>query len=204
MEPRARSIAASSEDWTTSWLEEAQIFSLTGQAARLQSNQTFGGIGKILVAARKPSLTNFRDSYHDFDAHRLEVSNPFIYARRGYKRYDPHSRRYKSWYIPEDWYGSRIDGDDKPHYPRFTEQEGRRILRCSMKSRGFTPLQMGKEWNFQGPKRFDGSHDWFWQDAHRLGENMRQGLPKYGPVNPFLLMHQGNPSDLDLWMHNEI
>ena len=155
MESRAMSIAASSEDWTTSWLEEAQIFSLAGQAARLQSNQTFGGIGKILVEARKPSLTNFRDSYHDFDAHRLEVSNPFIYARRGYKRYDPHSRRYKSWYIPEDWYGSRIDGDDKPHYPRFTEQEGRQILRCSMKSRGFAPLQMGKEWNFQGPKVCD-------------------------------------------------
>jgi len=75
---------------------------------------------------------------------------------------------------------------------------------------------MGSDWNWNGPevcsifdsrialianllKRFQQRHDWFWQEAHRLGENRREGLPHGFPSNPFLLMHQQVRADLDDW-----
>ena len=92
-----------------------------------------------------------RDSYHDIRAHQREMLSR---CSRGYQRYDPHSRRYKTWYIPEDWQALRVDDNRKPLYPRFTEQDARQILRVLSKGTNakIDPLEMGNDWNYQGPK----------------------------------------------------
>ena len=50
-------------------------------------------------------------------------------------------------------------------------------------------------------QRFQQEHDWFWQEAHRIGENIREGLPvNLGGINPHLRMHQEFPDDIVDWL----
>lgn len=67
-------------------------------------------------------------------------------------RYDPHSRRYKHWVLPHDWDDLDLSNDEGFRYPRFTEEDGRKILRQIYRYGQVDPLMMGKDWNFQGPK----------------------------------------------------
>lgn len=67
-------------------------------------------------------------------------------------RYDPHSRRYKRWVLPHDWDEMDLKNDNGFRYPRFTEDEGRKILRQLYIHGQLDPLTMGEDWNFQGPK----------------------------------------------------
>jgi hypothetical protein len=53
-------------------------------------------------------------------------------------------------------------------------------------------------------QRFQQEHDWFWQEAHRIGENDREGFhPLYEGVNPHLRMHQEWPWELREWIEDE-
>jgi hypothetical protein len=124
------------------------------QREQYYSNQArlLGKLVRIYIASKSYYLSLLRDSYHNNGDHRSEISNPFPHASRGLMRYDPHSRRYRYWYLPEDWWGMNIGPNNEQSYPRFTEEEGRRILRRLNQGRQVDPLKMGKEWNFQGPK----------------------------------------------------
>lgn len=53
-------------------------------------------------------------------------------------------------------------------------------------------------------QRFGYEHDWFWQEAHRAGENMRVGISPHAEINPFLRMHQCRSSDLGQWILAEL
>ncbi|PQE20520.1 hypothetical protein CJF30_00001830 [Rutstroemia sp. NJR-2017a BBW] len=61
------------------------------------------------------------------------------------------------------------------------------------------PAKMGKYWNHNGPNRFRQEYDEYWQEAHRRGENSREGLPSWFGPNPYLGMHQEWPDDMDYW-----
>jgi hypothetical protein len=126
------------------------MFSLTKRKAQLQLSQTYGGIGK--GAGCLNTIANLpRNSYHDFGAHISEMRRSYPYTSRGFMRYDAHTRRYKHWYLQEDWTGRNAGPNDVPNYPRFTQEEGRQILRRIYNGRRVDPLTMGKDWNFQGP-----------------------------------------------------
>ncbi|TVY24312.1 hypothetical protein LHYA1_G007927 [Lachnellula hyalina] len=138
------------------------------------------------------------DSYHQRNYHYLEEAGPYV--SRGVKRYDPHSRRYKTWTIPHDWEG---DYSAQGIYPHFTASEWRRMARRLGKGHLVDPLKMGDDWHQDGPKRFRQELDEFWQEAHRIGENYRQGLPLTSVRNPNFRMHQQWPNDLQNWMIDE-
>jgi hypothetical protein len=78
--------------------------------------------------------------------------NPLWSASRGTQRYDPATRRYKEWSIPHDWNGDRVDDLNNPFYPRFTQQEARRIARQIGRGRRVDPLSMGPGWTTDGPR----------------------------------------------------
>jgi hypothetical protein len=61
------------------------------------------------------------------------------------------------------------------------------------------------EWKAADPgQRFQQEHDWFWQNAHRIGENRREGYhPLMRDINPHLRMHQEWPDDLQDWIQDE-
>ncbi|KAN0096382.1 hypothetical protein V8E51_015187 [Hyaloscypha variabilis] len=151
------------------------------------------------------------DTYHDYPTHLQEELNgaaTFANSPRGFKRYDPQTRKYRKWFIPEDWYGVGVNGngvfEDGDGYPKFTRSEGRKMLRRYAQGRRVDPSKMGKEWNTQGPRRFRQGHDWFWREAHRIGENRRQGLPFDDPINTNFFNHQRDPLDLPDWIRWEI
>ena len=136
---------------------------------------------------------------------------------RGFKRYDPHSRRYVEWHIPHDWDHIYTDIYDNQGYPRFTREEVRKMDKRRKVGKPVNAMKMGKDWNWNGPnvslpcefyaqcsiciQRFRQEHDAFWQSAHRIGENYREtGMP-YGPRNPFFRLAQQWPDDVYLWQN---
>ncbi|KAH8679057.1 hypothetical protein BGZ60DRAFT_525785 [Tricladium varicosporioides] len=142
------------------------------------------------------------DSYADYDAHDQEEGGAFY--NRGFKRYDPHSRKYKTWNNPHDWYGVGVNGHGEDAYPRYTRGEMRKNIRHRVRSgRPVDPSRMGSEWSSFGPKRFRAEHDWFWQEAHRYAENRRERLSPFGPINPFFSMAQRWAPEVDLWGYEE-
>lgn len=95
-----------------------------------------------------------RDSYHHPAAARDEDAG---FVSRGIRRYDPHSRRYKEWCIPIDWFGSynqRVPGQrySEPRYPRFTLKELRKMEHDTVRGRYPDPFAMGSDWNNMGPE----------------------------------------------------
>ncbi|KUJ16602.1 uncharacterized protein LY89DRAFT_685523 [Mollisia scopiformis] len=154
------------------------------------------------------------DSYHDVGSHFNEAQqhNGFRSTSRGLKRYDPVTRKYRTWEMPMDWFqvgvhglGIGINGDG---FPRFTESE--RININNRRNRGLPRVDpnhrnMGGDWDDFGPKRFRGEHDHFWENAHRIGEITR--LAMGGPLPPLLQqilgrpmqMHQNYHYEPDLW-----
>ncbi|TVY82014.1 hypothetical protein LSUE1_G005330 [Lachnellula suecica] len=150
------------------------------------------------TTAITPDFWSNWDSFHHKDYHYQEEAGPYV--SRGVQRYDPDSRRYKTWTVPHDWHG--VESRDGI-YPHFTQREWKKIARQWRHGRLVDPLKMGRDWNSDGPKRFRQEHDEFWQNAHRIGENNRQGLPPMDDINPFFRMHQQWPDDVDQWMWNE-
>ncbi|KAE9371420.1 hypothetical protein N431DRAFT_545678 [Stipitochalara longipes BDJ] len=152
------------------------------------------------------------DSYHDVRSHFREeydgAANPCGNSSRGLKRYDPHTRKYRNWLTPTDWAGGGVNGQGigihGAGYPRFTGSEGRKMFRRLAQGRRIDPSKMGKEWNMEGPRRFRQEHDWFWQEAHGIGENRRQGLPFNDPINSNFFNHQQDPWDLPDWVRWEV
>lgn len=109
-----------------------------------------------------------RDSYADYDAHDQEERGPFY--NRGYKRYDPHSRKYKTWNSPHDWYGVGVNGHGADVYPRYTQDEMRKNIRHWVRNgRPVDASQMGSEWTNFGPKVC-------WQRPHLISNT--DGFPE--------------------------
>jgi hypothetical protein len=95
------------------------------------------------------------------------------------------------------------------------------MLRQWRRNGRVNPETMGPDWHNDGPKvsgcdfsplagplliqlqRFRQEHDWFWQEAYRVGENYRQGYSPAAGTNPFLAMHQNWPDDVDDWIRND-
>ncbi|PSS16531.1 hypothetical protein M430DRAFT_19520 [Amorphotheca resinae ATCC 22711] len=152
--------------------------------------------------AIRPDLWGNWDSYHFQDYHFDELANHHV--SRGTRRYDPHTRRYTDWAIPHDWFGNRIALNGNHNYPRFTAGEARQLLRQYRRTGQIDPEKMGKDWHHEGPRRFNYEHDWFWQNAHRVGENLREGFDPRSGINPNLRMHQNYPDDLDRWVRREL
>jgi hypothetical protein len=69
----------------------------------------------------------------------MGAANPLWNSSRGFKRYDPHTRKYRI--------GIRGAG-----YPRFTRGEGRKMLRRYAQGHKVDPSKMGNEWNSDGPR----------------------------------------------------
>jgi len=92
-------------------------------------------------------LMSFRDSYHQRNYHDLEAAGPYV--SRGVKRYDPHSRTYKTWSTPHDWDGVN---SELGIYPRFTAKESRKMARRLGNGRSVDPAKMGQDWHHNGPK----------------------------------------------------
>jgi hypothetical protein len=200
---------------------------LIRRAARVQSRQIIGETGTCPTVCFQVLLLTFgRDSYHYYGYHLDELTSPFQNklwsASRGLKRYDPHTRRYRQWHLPHDWHDQRLGPQGEPNYPRFTWDESVRMLRRLRRGHSVDATRMGKEWHHEGPRvsnksretcnyskwlmgpqRFNYEYDWFWQEAHRVGENMRQGFRRQSAVNPNLRMHQNYPNDLDDWVYRE-
>ena len=75
---------------------------------------------------------------------------------RGFKRYDPYTRNYVKWAVPQDWWatgthgrGLGINGDG---LPRFTRDEEMRMNKLLARGRRINPGEMGDEWTDFGPK----------------------------------------------------
>ena len=49
-------------------------------------------------------------------------------------------------------------------------------------------------------QRYEAKYDYFWQDAHRLGENRREGLSPQTGINPMFRFHQDDLQDLEPWI----
>lgn len=49
-------------------------------------------------------------------------------------------------------------------------------------------------------QRFRPEHNRFWRDAHRIGENRREGLPRSAGINPYFDHHQHQEEDVLQWM----
>ncbi|KAG9245791.1 hypothetical protein BJ878DRAFT_533657 [Calycina marina] len=169
--------------------------------------------GPDVFIQRQGSRTGIRpdwwgnwDSYHDPGCDIMERNEPR--ASRRQKRYDPESRRYVDWTRDNNWSGddfaaNLLGGPPVAYYPRFTQREWDKIDRKMSQGKWPNPRKMGSDWNYDGPERFQQRHDWFWQDAHRIGENDREQLPQsFGP-NPFLHMHQQDPMDFPQWIMDE-
>lgn len=113
-------------------------------------------LGQLVRDAKRTKridLQHDRDSYHDPAYHAREMlndNNLLWNASRGTKRYDPASRTYKEWYIPEDWYGNRIDNFDDPRYPRFSRDDALRIARRINRGERVHPESM-PGWTTDGP-----------------------------------------------------
>ncbi|KAH8593484.1 hypothetical protein B0O99DRAFT_714726 [Bisporella sp. PMI_857] len=151
------------------------------------------------------------DSYHDFEYQARENGeDSFGKASRGMMRYDPHTRKYVKWGSPGDWYGERITADPNggpigiAHYPRFTLDEWKQIRKKYRKGKLIDPKAMGSEWNSMGPKRFEPKHDMYWQDAHRVGENYREGFIREFSARPNMQMHQNSIWDLNDYIHYDV
>ncbi|KAG9232860.1 hypothetical protein BJ875DRAFT_64920 [Amylocarpus encephaloides] len=140
------------------------------------------------------------DSYHNWGSQMAENTG---LVSRGVQRYDPHTRRYKTWAAPTDHHGFGVDGYGRGCYPRFTAMEWNKMSRRLDSGKEVNPRKMGSDWTHDGPKRFRQEHDWFWQDAHRISENRREGLHPHTGPNRNLQVHQQWPQDLNEWMVGE-
>ena len=178
-----------------------------------------------VLFVREDCLRFDRDSYHYPEYHRQELArsyqNGLFRTSRGTQRYDPGSRTYKEWSVPHDWNCDRINDQGQPFYPRFTRDEARKIIQRLQHGRQVNPCSMGSGWTVDGPRvrrlpedsewcfvnvkqRFQQEHDGFWQHAHRIGENLREGFPAlYSGINPNFRMSQGWPDELQEWIQDE-
>ncbi|KAE8451638.1 hypothetical protein EG329_003095 [Mollisiaceae sp. DMI_Dod_QoI] len=189
-----------------------------GPRGRSRRRGFFGGLNDI-VKGKGPDIFIARqgdppiaperwgnwDSYHSFGAHVAEQANParLWHGSRGFKRYDPETRTYKHWAWPQDWNGDGSENQglwgNGDGFPRFTQREMQYILRQRRLGRRIDPLKI-PNWNHNGPNRFRQEHDYFWQEAHRLGTNRNLGpLGQYQPPNPLFLMHQEWEDDPMFW-----
>ena len=193
------------------------IYSFRRKEVKLLLNLKLGETG---TCPYHPDLlktdTLLRDSYTDPIAHFKEIANPFPFSSRGLERYDPYTRKYTKWHNPNDFYGHGVDGYGLGSYPHFTADEWQKMARRLAQGKRIKPGSMGSEWHHDGPKvcdilppsiavlipwqRFRQEHDWFWQESHRIAENLRQRLPPYSGINQNFLMHQRRPEDLNDWV----
>jgi hypothetical protein len=119
-----------------------------------------GAIGKLFCSSNPSIIVNTtRDTYHDPGRHYSEEMNGarnLFYKSRGFKRYDPQARRYREWSTPHDWNGFGTGGygvgPNGFGYPRFTSNEGEKILLRLARGKLVKPYRMGKEWHHDGPK----------------------------------------------------
>ena len=97
-----------------------------------------------------------RDSYHYPEYHRQETGrsyqNGLLSASRGTQRYDPATRRYTEWSIPNDWHHHRVNDQTQAFYPRFTRDEARKLIRRLQHHRHINPRSMGPGWTTDGPR----------------------------------------------------
>jgi hypothetical protein len=86
----------------------------------------------------------------------MKGARNLLTTSRGFKRYDPHTRRYRDWFTPHDWFGDGTYGlgvgPDGEGYPRFTNSEGKKILLRYARGEPVEPYKMGKDWHHDGPK----------------------------------------------------
>jgi hypothetical protein len=86
------------------------------------------------------------------------MAGPF--ANREFKRYDPYTRKYQTWHVPQDWAGNGAwpfplalgvheNGDG---YPRFTQREWNRMDQMYRRTGQVDPQRMGEEWTTEGPR----------------------------------------------------
>jgi len=132
------------------------------KTAKLPYGLSNGEIGKRceIPTLTRVTLNNHRRSYHDREAHvREEMNgalNPLWNSSRRLKRYDPHTRKYRKWFTPEDWTGYGVHGQgigpNGDGYPRFTRSEGRKMLRKLARGHRVDPARMGDEWASDGPR----------------------------------------------------
>ncbi|OWP01533.1 hypothetical protein B2J93_7045 [Marssonina coronariae] len=149
----------------------------------------------------KPDEWQNWDSYRNPLAHRDEQANP---VSRGQQRYDPYTRRYTEWGVPNDWHGAGTHGfgiqADGNGLPRFTLEETRKMKRLG-RGQSMDPCKMGDGWSTEGPKRFRGEYDAFWRHAHRQAENLRvPDRHPYDGVNHSMRMRKQGPSDFLYWV----
>ncbi|CAL3971511.1 unnamed protein product [Diplocarpon coronariae] len=152
----------------------------------------------------KPDEWQNWDSYRNPLAHRDEQANP---VSRGQQRYDPYTRRYTEWGVPNDWHGAGTHGfgiqADGNGLPRFTLEETRKMKRLG-RGQSMDPCKMGDGWSTEGPKRFRGEYDAFWRHAHRQAENLRvPDRHPYDGVNHSMRMRKQGPSDFLYWSCHE-
>lgn len=53
-------------------------------------------------------------------------------------------------------------------------------------------------------QRFQQEYDYFWQEAHRRGENSREGFSSWAGINPNFRMHQEFPGNVPAWIRREL
>lgn len=70
-------------------------------------------------------------------------------APRGFKRYDPYTRKYVEWEKAQDWNGYGV-GDHPWEYPRLTRDELNKIYRAYHRGHQVDPSKF-KDWNHNGP-----------------------------------------------------
>ena len=107
---------------------------------------------------RNSSLGNLtehsRDSWRDPICHFLEdvgSYNGLWNTSRGQQRYDPQSRRYVQWAVPDDWFGL-LSGPNGEGYPRFTLEEWKKMHRTLARGGQIRPHKMGNDWHHDGPR----------------------------------------------------
>lgn len=95
-------------------------------------------------------LISSRDGYTDSNAQLIENTRQWM--SRGVQRYDPHTRRYKTWAINDDHFQQGPDGLGPGYYPHFTALEYDRMSRRLDRGHRVVPGKMGRDWNEYGPK----------------------------------------------------
>ncbi len=119
-----------------------------------------GAIGKLFCSSNPGiSVNNTRDTYHNAGRHyneEMKGARNLLTTSRGFKRYDPHTRRYRNWFTPHDWDGIGTNGlgvgPNGLGYPRFTNGEGKKILLGYARGEPVEPYIIGKDWHHDGPK----------------------------------------------------
>ncbi len=153
MDPRAVDIADFGGGGIISRLGKGQIYSFNTKDPRHRSCVISGRIGLYSALSIPSSANCARDSYRSWNAHKMEERGP---VSRGFERYDPYTRRYVEWAVPEDWQGRGTHGngigENGDGLPRFTRDEAMRMGKELDRGRLIDPSKMGDDWTWLGPK----------------------------------------------------